>query len=114
MIQDIQKLQNELEDQMIAEQDSILMRYSNKMLEDKSLVLQNYVDSRAELILKKWNDLAYLLIAKYNDGYIKPDSGGMLSPGYPEDWKREIIKQNPKKHQIPDWNKEGRQEVNPF
>lgn len=114
MIKDIQEIQNRLEDQMIAEQDSIRMRYSNKMLEDKNAILQNYVNTRAELILKEWNQLGYKLIAKYNDGYIKADSGGMLSPGYPEEWKKEIIKQHPEKHLIPDWNKEGRQELNPF
>ena len=114
MIKDIQEVQNKLEDQMIAEQDSLIMRYYNKMLEDKQVVLQNYVDSRAELILEEWNQLGYKLIAKYNDGYIKPDSAGMLSPGYPEEWKKNIIEQNPDKHLIPDWNKEGRQEENPF
>lgn len=114
MIQDIQELQNELEDQLIAEQDSIRMRYYNKMMEDKSLVLQNYVDNRADMILKKWNELGYKLIAKYNDGYIKPDSGGMLSPGYPEEWRKQIIQQDPEKHLIPNWNEEGRQKDNPF
>lgn len=114
MIKDIQKVQNELEEQMIAEQDSIIMRYSDKRNEDKSAVLQNYADTRAKLILKKWNELGYKLIAKYNDGYIKPDSGGMISPGYSEDWKQEVIKHHPEKHLIPEWNKKGRQKDNPF
>jgi len=114
MIQDIQKAQNELEDQMIAEQDGLFMRLSTEENSDRSKILPDYVESRAALILKKWNELGYLLIAKYNDGYIKPDSGGMLSLGYPEQWKKKVIQQEPKKHLIPDWNKEGRQEVNPF
>ncbi|NOR87653.1 MAG: hypothetical protein GQ527_08600, partial [Bacteroidales bacterium] len=114
MIEDIQAVQKELEEQMIAEQDSVRVRYADKRNEDKSLVLQNYVNTRADLILEKWNDLGYQLIAKYNDGYIKPDSGGMLSPGYPEEWKNTIIEQDPEKHLIPDWNKEGRQKDNPF
>ena len=99
---------------MIAENDSIQRAYLDAKKRDKTEVLQNYVNSRAELILKKWNDLGYKLIAKYNDGYIKPDSGGMLSPGYPQKWKDAIIKDDPKKHLIPAWNKEGRQEDNPF
>lgn len=114
MIQDIQKVQNELENQMIAEQEQIFQRIINKNLEDKSKVLQDYVDSRAEMILNKWNELGFHLIAKYNDGYIKPDSGGMLSPGYPESWRKGIIEQDPEKHLIPNWNKEGHQEKNPF
>jgi len=114
MIEDIQAVQNELEEQMIADQDSIIQVYQARENAGKTLVLQNYVDSKAELILNKWNELGYKLIAKYNDGYIKPDSGGMLSPGYPEEWKDKIIEQNPEKHLIPEWNKEGRQKDNPF
>ena len=114
MIKDIQLVQHQLEMQMIAENDSIQKAYLGAEKEDKTEVLQNYVNSRAELILKEWNDLGYKLIAKYNDGYIKPDSGGVLSPGYPEDWKDAIIKDNPEKHLIPSWNKAGRQEDNPF
>ena len=99
---------------MIAEQDSIKMRYVDKRNENKSLVLQNYVNTRAELILEKWNALGYKLIAKYNDGYIKPDSGGMLSPGYSDEWKNTVIENDPNKHLVPEWNKEGRQKDNPF
>lgn len=114
MIKDIQAVQNKLEDQMISEQDSLIMRYYNKMLEDKQAVLQNYVNSRAKLILEEWNQLGYKLIAKYNDGYIKPDSGGMLSPGYPEDWIDAVLDKEGEAHKMPEWNKEGRQEENPF
>ena len=114
MIDDIQAVQNRLENRMIAEQDSIRKVFQSREKQGKTLVLQNYVNSRAEMILKEWNDLAYRLIAKYNDGYIKPDSGGMLSPGYPEEWKQRIIEQDPQKHLIPEWNKEGRQKDNPF
>ncbi len=114
MIKDIQEVQNQLEDQMIAEQDSLMMRYSNKMMEDKSMVLQNYVNTRADIILEEWNELGYKLIAKYNDGYIKPDSGGMLSPGYPKEWKDTVMEKEGQQHELPDWNKKGRQEVNPF
>ena len=114
MIKDIQLVQHKLETQMIAETDSIQRAYLDAKKRDKTAVLQNYVNSRAELILKEWNDLGYKLIAKYNDGYIKPDSGGMLSPGYPQEWKDAIINDDPKKHLIPAWNKAGRQEDNPF
>lgn len=114
MIRDIQEVQNKLEDQMIAEQDSLIMRYYNKMMEDKQAVLQNYVNSRAQMILEEWNQLGYKLIAKYNDGYIKPDSGGMLSPGYPQEWLDSVLEKEGEHHKMPEWNKEGRQEVNPF
>jgi dipeptidase len=107
MIKDIQKLQEQLEDRMIKEQDSLIMRYFNKMIEDKEEVLQNYVNEKAELILEKWNQLAYKLIAKYNDGYIKPDSGGMLSPGYPQEWLDVVLEKEGKAHKLPEWNKQG-------
>ena len=114
MIKDIQLVQHKLEKQMIAENDSIQKAFLGAKKHDKTAVLQNYVNSRAELILKEWNDLGYKLIAKYNDGYIKPDSGGVLSPGYPQEWKDAIIMDDSKKHLIPAWNKAGRQEDNPF
>jgi len=114
MIKDIQLVQHKLEQQMIAENDSIQTAYLDAKKGNKTHILQTYVNSRAELILSEWNALGYKLIAKYNDGYIKPDSGGMLSPGYPEEWKDAIIKDDSKKHLIPSWNKAGRQEDNPF
>jgi len=114
MIKDIQKVQNKLEDQMIAEQDSLIESSYNKMGKDKQAILQNYVNSRAKLILEEWNQLGYKLIAKYNDGYIKPDSGGVLSPGYPKEWIDAVINKEGEKHKLPEWNKEERQEVNPF
>jgi dipeptidase len=114
MIKDIQAVQNRLEDQMIADQDSIREAYIAGTEQHKAEILQNYVNTGAQTILEEWNQLGYQLIAKYNDGYIKPDSGGMLSPGYPEEWKNKIIEQDPEKHLLPDWNKKGRQKDNPF
>lgn len=114
MIQDIQEIQNKLEDQMIVEQDSLIKEFINKNMEDKHTMLQNYVNSRAELVLKEWTQLGYKLIAKYNDGYIKPDSGGMLSPGYPEEWIDAVLEKEGDAHKMPEWNKEGRQEEKPF
>lgn len=114
MIEDIQAVQRKLEDKMIAEQDSILMRHSSKMLEDKSWVLQNYVNTRAIWILDEWTQLGYKLIAKYNDGYIKTEGREMQSPGYPNTWKNKIMELEGDKHRLPDWNKQGRQEANPF
>lgn len=114
MIQDIQKVQNELEDQFISEQEYLAKRLLQENLEDKDKVLQDYVNERAELILKKWNELGYLLIAKYNDGYIKEEGQPMQSPGYPQEWRDNIIDQNPEKHLIQEWNKKGRQVDHPF
>ncbi len=114
MIQDIQKVQNEIEDQLISEQENLAKRMLNKNGEDKKKVLHDYVNERADLILNKWIDLGYLLIAKYNDGYIKAEGEPMKNPGYPAEWRKNIIDQNPGKHLIPEWNKKGRQEENPF
>ena len=99
---------------MIADQESIREAYIAGTEQHKAEILQNYVNTGAQTILEEWNQLGYQLIAKYNDGYIKPDSGGMLSPGYPEEWKNKIIEQDPEKHLLPDWNKKGRQKDNPF
>jgi len=114
MIKDIQKEQKALEQGYIADQDSIKKAYLYAESTAANKILQNYVDTKSQELLNKWTQLGYKLIVKYNDGYIKPDSGGMLSPGYPEEWRNSIIDDDPNKHLIPEWNKEGRQKDNPF
>jgi hypothetical protein len=51
--------------------------------------------------------LGELLITKYNDGYIKDENGRPRQEGYSEEWKKQVIENNPEKYLIPDWNKEN-------
>ena len=76
--------------------------------------LNNYSVEKAQQMLKCWNDLARYMIVKYNDMIIKPEKGGQFTrdehglgtrpqrPGYPDRFKRALIKQTGTKFEVPE------------
>ncbi len=76
--------------------------------------LNDYSVEKAQQMLKCWNDLARYLIVKYNDMIIKPEKDGQFTrdehglgtrpqrPGYPERFKRELVKQTGTKFEYPE------------
>ncbi len=75
--------------------------------------LNDYSVDKAQQMLKSWNDLARYIIVKYNDMIIKPEKDGLFTrdehglgsrpqrPGYPERFKRALIKQTGTKFEVP-------------
>ena len=75
--------------------------------------LNDYSVDKAQQMLKSWNDLARYIIVKYNDMIIKPEKDGRFTrdehglgsrpqrPGYPEGFKRALIKQTGTKFEVP-------------
>ena len=75
--------------------------------------LNDYSVDKAQQMLKSWNDLARYIIVKYNDMIINPEKGGRFTrdehglgsrpqrPGYPEGFKRALIKQTGTKFEVP-------------
>ena len=75
--------------------------------------LNNYSVEKAQQMLKCWNDLARYMIVKYNDMIIKPEKDGQFTrdehglgtrpqrPGYPDRFKRALIKQTGDKFEYP-------------
>ncbi len=114
MIKDLQKVQSELENKFISEQDSIVSLVKDLYPEHQSQILTEYSINAAELVHKRWIELGEHLITKYNDGYIKNDKGHPVQVGYPEEWKKEVIESDPEKYRIPDWNKEGNINDTPY
>ena len=64
--------------------------------------------------MKDWMTLAQKLIVKYNDCVIKPENEDgtfkrtetglgerVITPGYPEDFNRRVIKETKKRYQVP-------------
>jgi len=104
MIKDIQKVQKEIEDlefqlqPAIEESAKYLLKQNKKDLVSKFLT--KYCIDNAEMSVEKWRQLANLLITKYNDGYIQEKPGRPKSVGYPEEWLRKEIKQNPGKFDL--------------
>lgn len=103
MIQDIQKIQKEIEDltfqlQPAIEATALELLKTNPVLVEKYLT--NYCVSNAELNIKKWWQLADFLVTKYNDGYIQNEEGRPQEIGYPEDWLKREVKVNPGKKRL--------------
>ncbi len=60
----------------------------------KSALMKRYLTDyslmHGELTVRRWRELGEYLIARYNDGYIN-----RRSVGYPDEWLRRVIKENP-------------------
>lgn len=100
---DYNSLQNDIESKAAAMSTAEAIKY-----------LSAYAHRTASAMIDEWNQLAQLIIVKYNDmsvkrvdenGQYEKTPGGnprpVLRPGYPERFKREIIKQAGNRYQIP-------------
>jgi dipeptidase len=94
MIQDIQKVQCQLEGNLMSNQPEIekaafeLYKKSPQLSRD---YLNKYSIKIAESTVKSWKKLGEFLIFKYLDGNVKNELNKVKHPGYPEDWYRRIV-----------------------
>lgn len=103
MIEDIRKVQAEIEDthfELIDAVDETAMNILKKKPELVSKYLTNYCVSNAEMGVKKWWELADYLVVKYNDGYIQDEFERPREIGYPEPWLKNEIRDNPEKFRL--------------
>ena len=103
MIEDIRKVQKEIEDlsfqlQPAIEATALELLKKNPGLMEKYLT--NYCVGNAEINIKKWWRLADFLVTKYNDGYIQIEPGRAREIGYPEAWLKKEVKANPEKKRL--------------
>jgi len=104
MIEDIQAVQADLEGNFMALQPAVEKTALELYDTDQALLtryLTDYSIMQAELVVEKWRALGDHLIVKYNDGYIKDESGEPQNAGYPESWLREVLRARPDKFLIP-------------
>jgi len=104
MIQDIQKVQRELEHscfalQPIIEKTALELFKSNPQL--LTQFLTDYSVSHGEKVIQRWRELGEHLLTKYNDGYVKDENGRPQEVGYPEEWLKEVLKSKPKQFKLP-------------
>ena len=100
MIQDIQKVQKDIEDLEFDLQPAIEQAALNLMSSNPQMIpvfLTRYCLSNAQMNLDRWWKLADFLVTKYNDGYVHDGQGRPREAGYPEKWLREEIKKYPEK-----------------
>ncbi len=103
MIQDIQKVQKEIEDLEFGIQPAIeqsALNLANTQPQMVPVFLTRYCLSNAQMNLDQWWKLADSLITKYNDGYVQDEKGNARELGYPKPWLREELKKNPGKFTV--------------
>ncbi len=98
MVKDIQNVQNEIEDHLLALQPAVEATAVTLYRTDATLMeryLTDYSVMHGESTVQRWRELAKQLIVKYNDGYV--NGRGV---GYPEPWLRKVIKETPQQFRL--------------
>ncbi len=104
MIQDIQKVQRELEGTFMAAQPEVekaalaLYQTAPRLAVD---YLTQYSLRQAEETVARWRKLGEFLIYKYLDGNVKDEHGKVKHPGYPESWYRQIVRESGDRYRVP-------------
>ena len=104
MVEDIRAVQRELEGKFFALQPAIEKTALEMLASDPDRArrfLTDYSISAGEQVVRRWKELAEALFVKYNDGYVKNQSGEPEERGYPEPWLREVIKARPGQFDLP-------------
>ncbi|HET7752660.1 MAG TPA: C69 family dipeptidase [Anaeromyxobacteraceae bacterium] len=93
MIQDVQKVQRELESGFLARQPELekaalaLHATSPGLARD---YLTRYSVEQGDRTTARWRKLGESLIAKYLDGNVRDEHGKVKHPDYPESWRRRM------------------------
>ena len=89
MIGDLRKAQNELEDYYFADQDSVLTAIKDMTPADRRSYLNRKSIAYADMMMRRWDQLAKFLIVRYNDQIVRRvDENGQFTrwghdtPGY--------------------------------
>lgn len=96
MIVDVQKAQNELEGQFLANQAGIeqqaLKLYKGSPEEARGY-LTEYSTQQGDLVHARWRKLGEQLMVKYIDGNVRDEQGKVNHPAAPATWYRRIAKE---------------------
>jgi len=121
VIQDIKKVQNELESKFEAYTPAVDAAALKLWENDPKLAIEfltDYSVNTANSTVQKWNDLSNWLLVKYIDGNVKKEKNGDFirnpwgypvspsQPGYREEWLRVILKETNDKFKEPNQNKQ--------
>ena len=111
---ELQKVRDRLEADYNSLQSDVESKAAGMSHEEAVKYLSAYSHRIASAMMDEWNQLAQLLIVKYNDmavkrvdenGQYEKTPGGnprsLLRPGYPENYRRQIIQQAGALYQVP-------------
>lgn len=96
MIQDVQKVQRELEGSFVSRVPAIdsaakqLYKNAPELARD---YLTEFSSELAGTTLKRWKALGEFLIFKYLDGNVKDEHGKVTHPGYPKEWYEKVAEE---------------------
>ena len=116
MIEDVRKVQSELEEKYITEVPAIdaaatVLNETNPELAREFIT--NYSVNMGNYTVQRYKDLGHYLLVKYIDGNIKKEKDGQFlrnaygypagpdQPGYPEKWKSIVVKDDGKNLRMP-------------
>jgi dipeptidase len=95
MIQDVRRVQGELEGRFLAEQPEI-EKAAMKLHADSPAAARDYLTAysvkTAEGVVARWRKLGEFLLWKYIDGNVRDTQGNVTHPRYREEWYRAIAK----------------------
>ena len=105
MIEDIKAVQQDLENKNFAIQPEFEKTAIELAGTDPELLtkyLTDYSVTRGEMTVSQWRELGEFLIRKYSDGYVQDEKYRSLEKGYPDEWLRKVISENPDKFKLPE------------
>lgn len=95
MIQDVRRVQGELEGRFLAEQPEI-EKAALKLYADSPAAARDYLTkysvASGEAVVARWKKLGEFLMWKYLDGNVRDTQGNVTHPRYPDEWYRAIAK----------------------
>ncbi|MBN2279562.1 MAG: C69 family dipeptidase [Candidatus Marinimicrobia bacterium] len=103
MVEDIKAVQQKLESDFMALQPVVDHTAEALYKSEPQLMVQYLTDysvMHAENVVKKWGDLGRYLIVKYNDGYVKDESGHIHEQGYSRDWLHKVLQSCPRQYKL--------------
>jgi len=107
MVKDVQYTQDSIENHYIENQknieDKALKLYKEDSKKEMIDFLTNYCDTETKNLMNQWQELAFSLVTKYNDGYIREKNSSAETKGHTEAYKHEVLKNRPSV-QLPNWD----------
>lgn len=88
---EVRKKQYEVEGRFLARQDSIEKKAMEMDYSERVRFLTHYSINCGDLLVDEWRNLALYLFTKYNDGYVKDETGVPIEAGYSKEFYRKVI-----------------------
>jgi dipeptidase len=101
MHKDMKVVQQRLEKSFIAQNDSLEMALLQNPTLNANHVFTKFAFDNTKKMMKEWEILFFSLVVKYNDGYIKDESGKPKPAPYPNPWYGRIVEEDSSSYRIP-------------